>query len=179
MKNIQFMELCIMSGFKLNKMVPWIEEYLEYPDIEDEKSHGTKYHLTNLFRNRATEIDVDEENNNELDDEFEELDSLMRKTDDEIAELLMIDEFFLEKYHSKQRKLKQKENTKKKELELAKNIYLLTKHYFTNPLSLQELARIQIRKTMLKIDFKIKDKIETKLPLPPRLKNYLLFKEFN
>lgn len=172
MKNIEFMELCLLSGFSMNKMVPWIEEYLEYPNIENEQN-SNNYRLVNLFRNNRNE---DPEEENEPDD-LEEINSLMRMTDEEISEMLAIDEFFLEKLHSKQRKIKQKENSKKKEFELARNIYMMVKHFYTHPLSLQELARIQIRRSLIKVDYKVKEKIEHKLPLPNRLKNYLLFKD--
>jgi nucleotidyltransferase/DNA polymerase involved in DNA repair len=133
-----------------------------------------------LFRNDQTRLNVQNETIDDDDgDENEEINSIMRKTDEEIAELLSVDEFFLEKYHSKTRKQKTKQISKKKDIEQSVNIYNLIRHHYTNPLSLQEIARIQIRKTMLKIDYKIKNKIENKLHLPNRIKNFLLYKEFN
>ncbi len=133
-----------------------------------------------LFRNDQTRLNVQHETIDDDDgDENEEINSIMRKTDEEIAELLSVDEFFLEKYHSKTRKQKTKQISKKKDIEQSVSIYNLIRHHYTNPLSLQEIARIQIRKTMLKIDYKIKNKIENKLHLPNRIKNFLLYKEFN
>ena len=61
--------------------------------------------------------------------------------------------------------------------ELIRKIYSLLKYSFTNPLSLQELSRIAIRKHLLSLDYKIKTRIES-LFYPNRLKNYLLFNEF-
>lgn len=109
----------------------------------------------------------------------EDMDSLMRKTDEEIAELLMYDEFYFEKLNTKRKKKEKKDSTEQNELHLARNIYSFFKYHYTNPLSLQELSRIQIRKSMLKIDYKIKDKIENHLVLPKRLKRFLLLNEFN
>jgi len=95
-----------------------------------------------LFRNDQTRLNVQNETIDDDDgDENEEINSIMRKTDEEIAELLSVDEFFLEKYHSKTRKQKTKQ--------------------------------------IFKIDYKIKNKIENKLHLPNRIKNFLLYKEFN
>ena len=107
------------------------------------------------------------------------MDLLMRKTDEEIAELLMNDEFYFDKLNTKRKKKEKKSSHEKNELYGAWNIYSLFKYNYTNPLSLQELSRIQIRKSMLKIDYKIKDKIENHLVLPKRLKRFLLFNEFN
>ena len=103
----------------------------------------------------------------------------MRKTDNEIAEILMFDEFYFEKYDAKTKKEKVKNVALNNELNLAKNIYCLMKYHYSNPLSLQELVRIQIRKSMCKIDYKIKEKIENQLVYPKRLKRFLLFDEFN
>ena len=176
MKNIEIMELCILSGFSLNKMIPWVEEYLEYPNIEEERnSHN--YRLINMYRNNHMENDSDTEVVESGEDDLDDINSLMRKSDEEIAEMLAIDEFFLEKLHHKQQKQKLKVNSKKKEIELARNIYSMIKHYYMNPLSLQELARIQIRKSLIKVDYTIKNKIENKMYLPNRIKNYLLFKD--
>ena len=67
-------------------------------------------------------------------------------------------------------------NGKQNESPLSQqSAYDLLKHYYTNPLSLKELCRIHIRNKLLEIDFKLKDKIQTQLPLPIRIKNYLLF----
>lgn len=63
-------------------------------------------------------------------------------------------------------------------LKNEKNIYSLIKYHFRNPLSLRDLARIKIRNFLLKIDSKIKFRIE-RLWLPQQLKKYLLFEEFN
>jgi hypothetical protein len=87
-----------------------------------------------------------------------------------------MDEYFLERYHSKNQK--QKED-KIKSIELTKRIYKLIRYNYSNPLSLQELARIKIRNNMLSIDYNIKAKIEKNiLDLPTRLREYLLLNEF-
>lgn len=61
--------------------------------------------------------------------------------------------------------------------ELRKKIYNFIKYSFTNPLTLQELARISIRKHLLTLDYRIKDRV-TALYYPNRLKKYILFNEF-
>jgi hypothetical protein len=102
----------------------------------------------------------------------------MHKTDAEIAEILMFDEFYFEKYNARSKKEKVKNVALNNELNLAKNMYCLMKYHYTNPLSLQQLSRITIRKSLCKIDYRIKDKIENILVYPKRLKRFLLFEEF-
>jgi hypothetical protein len=62
--------------------------------------------------------------------------------------------------------------------ELRKKIYNTLKYSYTNPLSLQEMSRVTIRKQLLKFDYKIKNRV-SKLFYPKKLKDYLLFIEFN
>ena len=110
-------------------------------------------------------------NNGNSENEANEL--VPRKTDEEIANLLNLDEYFFERFHYK------KKLNKEKCTHVAMKIYQFIKYYCSNPLSLKELARIQERKDLLNTDYKMKCKIENDLNLPTRLKDYLLFKEFN
>ena len=76
----------------------------------------------------------------------------------------MFNEYYFDKFNFKSTRKKSTKNlTLYNELNLAKSTYLLLRHYYSNPLSLQELSRIQIRKTMLNLDYNIKDKIENQL----------------
>lgn len=168
------------------------KDYFEYPFIEEDKLNNSNFRLIQLFhssienkfdnnghfKNNENQFQDDQDSEDDLN--VVDPDALMRKTDEEIDEFLRFDEFYFEKYNMKKAKKKQTKNmTLNNELNLAKNIYCLIKHHFTNPLSLKELSRIQIRKTMCKIDYKIKEKIESHLILPKRLKRFLLFDEFN
>jgi hypothetical protein len=151
------MQMCIMAGYKLRKNETWINLYLQNPNLAS---------TPNYFR-----ISNDSLNNSETNNY-----SIILKTDKEIAELVSMDEYFLERYHSKNQK--QKED-KIKSIELTKRIYKLIRYNYSNPLSLQELARIKIRNNMLSIDYNIKAKIEKNiLDLPTRLREYLLLNEF-
>ena len=173
-RNYEFMQMCIMAGFNLYKNEPWIKSFLNNPNLA-----GTPNYFINRRSNSQISELVNSENddfNNRNSDSDSEKYTIMIKTDKEIAEMLSLDEYFLERYHSKNQKLKE---DKQKSLELTKRIYTLIRHHYTNPLSLQELARIQIRKSLLSIDNKIKTKIENGLDVPKRLKGYLLFEEFN
>jgi hypothetical protein len=164
-KNIEFMKLCVMSGFNL-KEEGWISSYIENPDFIE---------YTDFYVKKTITPDRNSNDNAHQSNEESEIIDLMTKTDQEIAELLNMDEYFFERFHSNNKKKINREKC----TDVAMNIYKLIKYYSTNPLSLQELARIQVRKSLLKVDFKMKYKIENDLPLPSRLKDYLLFKEFN
>ena len=156
-----------MAGFNLHKMEPWIKEYLENPDFID---------YTDYYVKRATSVnnaisEVPGDSQNETADQNE----LLNKTDQEINEMLYLDEYFFERFHSSSNR---RRNDHKKSADVAKRIHAFIKYSYTNPLSLKELSRISIRKSLLSIDYKMKFKIEHDLPLPNRLKNYLQFKEF-
>lgn len=165
-KNLEFMQLCIMAGFNLCKMEPWIKEYLENPDFIDYADYYVK-RATNTLKNRV------ESRQDESLDETE----LQKKTDQEINEMIYLDEYFAKRFQSGRRGGK---NQYKNSAEQAKYIYAFIKHTSSNPLTLKELSRISVRDTMLKNkDFKMKFKIDQGLHIPQRLKDYLLFKEFD
>jgi len=156
-KNLEFMHLCILAGFSLYKMEPWIKEYLKNPDFID---------YTDYYVKRAT--------NNSLSNDLVS-DELRNKTDQEISELIYLDEYFSERFHSRRRENRDAVRSS----EVAKTIYAFIKQAYTNPLSLKELCRIRVRDSMVRQDFKMKFRIENELHIPQRLKEYLLFKEFN
>ena len=82
--------------------------------------------------------------------------------------MLSLDEYYNQRYHQ----------NKNINIELTKKIYGLIRYNYFNPLSLKQLSRIQIRKSLISIDYKIKKKIFN-LDLPNSLKSYLLLEEFN
>ena len=156
------MQLCILTGFCLYDE-PWISQYLDNPDF-------ITYTEQRVIRRYKDSNPPSEEENSDT-----EVDDLSNRTDQEINELLNLDEYFFDRFHLSRHKTKDK----RKEDELAIRIYTVIKYYYTNPLTLKELARIQIRNCLLKSDFKMKIKIERNLILPKRIREYLLFKEFN
>ena len=161
-KNLDFMQLCILAGFNL-KNEPWVDAYIVNPDFIE---------YTDYYIKRATSQDMSEDNNNNSDSEVAQL---IQKSDQEISDMLNLDEYYFERYHSNSQ---HKKMNKTKSADLAKKIYNLVKYHYTNPLSLKELARIQVRKSLLEVDHKMKFKVENDLPLPKCMKDYLLFKEF-
>jgi len=134
-------------------MEPWVKEYLKNPDFID---------YTDYYVKRATD--------NSLSNELVSAE-LRSKTDQEISELIYLDEYFSERFHSRRRG--------DSGSEVAKTIYAFIKRAYTNPLSLKELCRIGVRAGMVREDFKMKFRIEKELHIPRRLKEYLMFKEFN
>jgi hypothetical protein len=178
MKNFEFMRLCIMAGFSLKENEPWIRAYLSNPNFTD----YTEY----FVRRREDSSIVLDSDGNESEDN---LDLADRTHDEDIVqfdkESSVNNEFrnlrFLDTQTNVRRNAWQSglsgkmQNSEKN----AKKIYSLLKFHYRNPLSLQELARIQIRNSLLKNDYKIKSKIEKELVLPKRLQDYLMFKEFN
>lgn len=159
------MTMCVMAGFSLYDE-QWISEYLENPDFIE---------YTDYYVKRATSH-VNSERSSESNSDSEAANDLMRKNDQEINDLLNLDEYYFERFHLNNSK---KNLDKKRQAEVAKKIYYFIQYYYTNPLSLKELARIQIRNNLLKVDFKMKIKVENDLPLPKRLKSYILLEEFN
>lgn len=188
------MEMCIMAGFNMFNE-PWINTYLENPDFIE----YTDYYVKKATHNkRAIEVNTSssDSSNEESSDESNstssssanannnngELNELMNKTDEEINDLLNMDEYYFERFHltkSSRRGNATVNDQKRRNAELAKSIYNLIRYHYTNPLSLKELARIQVRKSLLDVDFRMKCNVEERLPLPKRLKDYLLLKEFN
>lgn len=172
MKNFDFMHLCIMAGFNLYENESWIRSYIGNPNFID---------YTDYFvRRRADNSIVLDSDGNESDDNSDKC-NLLAQVEKEKAELRNLK--FLETHTNARRNAyrhnyeedNKAQNTEKN----AKKIYSLLKHHYTNPLSLQQLSRIKIRNTLLNIDYKMKLKIENSLVLPKRLKEYLMFKEFN
>lgn len=161
-KNIEFMSMCIMAGFKLNDE-PWISEYLQNPDF----IQYTDYYVKRAMSSSSS----DSESGNDSLSEGE----LARKTDQELNELLNLDEYYFERFH---RKSAHKNNNQKKQAELAKNIFRLINYHYTNPLSLKEICRIAIRDQMLNKNFRLKYSVENELFLPKILKSFILMEEF-
>lgn len=159
------MQMCVMAGFKLHQE-SWIGSYLDNPDFIEYTDYYVK--KASSYTNETSENSSGSSSDVEA--------NFMTKTDTEINDLLNLDEYYFERFHSRNKKLK---DDKKNAAELARKIFSYIKHYYTNPLSLKEIARIQIRKNLLEVDYKMKFKIENDLPLPNRLKDYLLMKEFN
>jgi hypothetical protein len=155
------MKICIMAGFNLRKMEPWIKEYLENPDFIDYPDYYVK---------QAT---------NSLDNSMNRWASNNLKTEQELNDIIYLDEYFYNRYHSSSNKRKNLNDHKNNSLDQAKNIYSFIKHTNSNPLSLMELSRIVVRKTMISCDTNIKQNVNLGLDIPRRLKDYLLFKEFN
>ena len=155
------MQLCILAGFNL-KNEPWVDAYIVNPDFIE---------YTDYYIKRATSQEI----NNGEDNSDSEAVYLIQKTDQEISDMLNLDEYYFERYHFNSQDKKMDKN---KTADLAKKIYNLVKYHYTNPLSLKELARIHVRKSLLDVNYKMKFKIENDLPLPKCMKDYLLFKEF-
>lgn len=158
------MRMCILAGFNLYNE-PWVDGYLENPDFIE---------YTDYYVKKATSQDLNSNPVSSEENSDSEAAQLSRKSDQELNDLLNQDEYYFERFHKKS----QKNLDKKNSADLAMNIYKLIKYHYTNPMSLKDLSRIAIRTHLLSIDYKMKFKIENGLPLPNRLKNYLLFKEF-
>ncbi len=94
------------------------------------------------------------------------------KSEQEISAYLDEEEYFYRRFN------KTASRTIQMSKQLKIEIYDMLKYYTTNPLSLKECSRIAIRKKLLNVDFNIKRKIESCLPLPNSLKGYLLLREF-
>ena len=172
------MRLCIMAGFSLNENEPWIRAYLSNPNFTD----YTEYFVR---RREDSSIVLDSDGNESEDD----MDSAEKTFSEELNQIdkewSVNNEFrnlrFLDT-QTNARRNPWRPNLSNKTINIEKNakkIYSLLKYHYRNPLSLQQLARIQVRNSLLKTDYKIKFKIEKDLNLPKRLQNYLMFKEFN
>lgn len=155
------MQMCILAGFKLHNE-PWIESYIVNPDFIE---------YTDYYVKRATSQELSSSDENSDSEAIQ----LITKSDQEITDLLDLDEYYNERFHfnNQHRKI-----DKTKKADLAKKIYNLVRYAYSNPLSLKELSRIQLRKSLIDVDYKMKFKIENDLPLPKSLKDYLMFKEF-
>jgi hypothetical protein len=96
------------------------------------------------------------------------------KSEQEISAFLDEQEYFY-------RRLNKTTNSKTSEMnkKLKIEIYDLLKYYKTHALTLKELTRIAIRKSLLHANTNIKEKIQHALHLPKRLKDYLLLEEFH
>lgn len=157
------MKICIMAGFNLRKMEPWIKEYLENPDFIDYPDYYVK---------RAT---------NSLDNSSNRWDGSngTQRTEQELNDMIYLDEYFYNRYHSGSNKRKSSDDHKRNSRDQAKSIYSFIKLTSSNSLSLMELSRIAVRRTMLSSGSNMKESVERGLHIPRRLKEYLLFKEFN
>jgi hypothetical protein len=173
------MQLCVKSGFDMYNE-NWISEYLENPDFIE----YTDYYVKKATSSTASDAESLDESSpspraasssSSVSIDENEANLIMLKSDQELNELLNMDEYFFERFHSKKFRLK---SDNKSNTDIARRIYTFIRHSYTNPLSLKEISRIKIRKHLLTIDYKMKFKIQS-LPLPNRLKDYLLMKEFN
>lgn len=155
-----------MAGANLNKLNPWIDNYIKNPkQNENNENTSNNYYVIRRANNPVARV---------MDTGYETTDNedryvILKKSSN--LEHMRLDEYYLDETTS--------EESITNSLKNSKNIHSLIKHYYTNPLNLQELSRIQIRNILLKFDSKIKHKIQTRLPLPNKLKDFLLFKEFN
>ena len=171
MKNYEFMHLCIMAGFNLYENEPWIRNYLMNPNFID---------YTDYFvRRRADNSIALDSDGNESDDSSDTCDiaAQVEKDKTEMENLK-----FLETHTNARRNAWRHRYEDDKIVDTEKNakkIYALLKYHYTNPLSLQQLARIQIRNSLLNVDYKMKFNIQNSILLPKRLKEYILFKDFN
>lgn len=192
MKNLELMTMCILAGFNMYNE-PWINTYLDNPDFIEYTDYYVKMATTRQGASSPTTSSDNEEDSDavsEGDDDNSAVVAqlLMSKTDQELADLLNMDEYYFERFHitrNRGRGLSSypsaavtAADSKRKNAELARRIYTSIKYFYTNPLSLKELARIQIRKSLLAVDYRMKYRIEEDLHLPKRLKDYLLLKEF-
>lgn len=169
MRNYDFILMCILNGFNLYKNEPWILSYLNNPSLAGTPSYFVNRRSNSHLNELNSDVNSNSDNSNRL--------TIRAKSDHEIAEMLNLDEYLFERFHSKSN-LKLKED-KEKNILVSKKIYALIRHYYTNPLSLKQLARIQIRKSLVGVDFKMKYKINKHLDIPAHLKDYLMFTEFN
>jgi hypothetical protein len=175
MKNLEFMQLCVKSGFDMYNE-NWISEYLENPDFIEYTDYYVKKSRSPTASDDESSLSPEATSSPSLASIDEsEANLIMLKTDQELNELLNMDEYFFERFHSKKFKLK---SDNKANTDVARRIYSFIRHSYTNPLSLKEISRIKIRRHLLTIDYKMKFKIQL-LPLPNRLKDYLLMNEFN
>lgn len=186
------MNMCVMAGFNL-KREPWIKTYLANPDFIEYTDYYVKiatYKVNERIENSedddaefsSLESSLSSSSTKNTNSNSPDLAELMEKTDQEINDLLNLDEYYFERFHLNKNKSSKKcsaLDSRRRNTEVAKNIYKFIEYFYTNPLSLKELARIQIRKSLLAVDYKMKYKIEDELCLPKRLKDYLLLKEFN
>lgn len=161
-KNLEFMRICIMAGFNLRRMEPWIKEYLENPDFIDYPDYYVK-RATNSLDNSANRWISDG----------------AQRTEQELNEMIYLDEYFYNRYHSSSNKRKSCADHKRNSADQAKHIYSFIKHTSSNTLSLMELSRIAVRKAMVSSSSNMRESVEGRLHIPRRLKEYLLFKEFN
>lgn len=173
MRNYEFMKMCILAGFNLYQNEPWILSYLNNPSLAGTPNYFVSRRSTSQSLNEPNSENNTTNNSNSDDSRY----TIRAKTDQEIAEMLNLDEYLFERFHSRTN-LKHKED-KLKNIELTKKIYALIRHHYTNPLSLKELARIQIRNSLVSVNFNMRNTIYNKFDIPTQLKDYLMFTEFN
>jgi hypothetical protein len=183
------MEMCVMAGFSLYTE-PWISGYLDNPDFIEYTDYYVKKATTNP---RAIEMNDENVNATINSEEFapqrdENTPPPLQpsrgvgeavRSDEEINNMLNLDEYYFERFHLSNAKKRDVALEKRRNTDLAKQIYTFMKNTYTNPLSLKEIARISIRNHLLAIDHRMKLKVERHLSLPNRLKDYLLMREFN
>ena len=166
-KNLDFMEICVMAGFRLRDEA-WINEYLGNPDFIE---------YTDYYVRKANETEASEETAALAENAAESIES---RSDQQINDMLNADEYYFERFHLSGNKKRDPDSERKRSAELAKKIYTFIKYHYKNPLTLKEIARIKIRQHLLAIDHRLKPKVERQLSsLPNQLKDFLLMKEFH
>lgn len=163
MRNFEFIQLCIMAGFNLYDEEECIRTYLDNTHFCDQELINNNQNNDNLREEEYSDLirfdDIDQNTSEILNIQFVNGHSYAKKNP----------------FYGNNHTIKTKKEKEKNE----KKIYSLIKYYFKNPLSLKELSRNKIRSELIRIDFKIKLKIEKTLDVPDQLKRYLLFSEFN
>lgn len=164
------MIMLIMAGFNLHNE-SWISHYLENPDFTE----YTDFHIKKATgRNSTRQTGQNDQEN------IEQTNQLNSKSDQELNDILDKDQYFFERFQIKMKKGRHSniESVNSHQL-LLRNIHSVIKYYYRNPLSLKEIARIKIRQHLLKLDYKLKFKIDSQVNLPKCLKSYLLLSEYN
>jgi len=149
MKNIEFMQLCLMAGFNIFRE-NWIIEYLINFNEETLKNNPKEKELKKLENDYLIRFDDIDQNT---------------------PEILNIQYINGHTYVVKNPYHGSDEINKKNKYELELDIHSLISYHFKNPLNLKQLARIKIRNC---IKSKLKYNIENNLNLPIKLKNYLM-----
>jgi ankyrin repeat protein len=160
-RNLDFLKLCIMAGFNLNHKQEWIFEYLNNRNLINEFNRDYE----RIFR-KITSEPSDSGDKNQILAQF--------NGDNTFDDNNSSEEYFLQRPTLYKHKI-----NNLKEYKEARETYFLIKYSTENALSLKQICRIKIRKYLLKKDYKMKFKIKNDLILPKKLKDYLMFSEFN
>ncbi len=151
MKDIEFMQLCLMAGFNIFKE-DWINEYLLNFNAETIKNHKDK--------------EIRSENNYLI--RFDDID----QNTPEILNIQYVNGHTYVVKNPYYGSDDDNETKEKNKFKLQLDIHKLISYHYKNPLNLKELARIKIRDS---IKSNLKYNIQNNLDLPNILKDYLIF----